>query len=67
MESASLHEQRERDAAIARAMSRPESDPNFDGRHCVEEDCGDAIPEGRLALGKIRCITCQQAKEKRRA
>jgi RNA polymerase-binding transcription factor DksA len=31
------------------------------------EDCGDEIPIGRLDLGRIRCIACQEALERRRA
>ncbi len=31
---------------------------------CV--DCGEDIPEGRLNLGKIRCIYCQEEKERRK-
>ena len=47
----------------ARGKSAPESHPDFDGQHCVEESCGVEIPVGRLALGKVRCIDCQQLKE----
>lgn len=48
-----------RDANIAaiRARNLPETHPNFDGEHCV--DCDDDIPDGRLKLGKIRCVSCQ--------
>ena len=31
-----------------RALAKPESHPDFDGRHCV--DCGEAIPKPRLTL-----------------
>jgi RNA polymerase-binding transcription factor DksA len=31
------------------------------------EDCGDEIPLARLNLGKIRCVHCQGALERRRA
>lgn len=53
------------DAAIeqARRANAPESHPDFDGESCVE--CGDTIPEGRLALGKVRCVTCQSKIELR--
>lgn len=68
MENASALEQMHRDQALAAIQSYAlEADPAFDGVHCIEEDCGDAIPGARLALGKIRCITCQSAREKRRA
>lgn len=68
MEMAAQLEQQQRDAAITR-QSRAvlhESDPGFDGANCVEVDCGEAIPAARLALGKIRCVACQAAREKRR-
>lgn len=46
--------------------NKPEQTQNPDGtwphNECI--DCGDPIPEGRLALGKIRCIDCQELKEK---
>lgn len=35
-----------------------ETHPDFDGVHCV--DCDDEIPEGRLALNKVRCVHCQE-------
>lgn len=38
---------------------------NWPITECV--DCGDDIPEGRLEMGKIRCVHCQEAKEKREA
>ncbi len=43
--------------AAARRANAPESHPDFDGESCLE--CGDTIPEQRLALGKIRCVHCQ--------
>jgi hypothetical protein len=52
------------DANIARvrAAAAPETNPDFDGETCVA--CGtDMIPE-RLAMGRIRCVLCQTAKEK---
>lgn len=55
----------EKDIANARAGAAPESDPRFDGKSCVEEDCGVAIPAGRLALGRIRCVECQELIERR--
>ncbi len=44
-----------------RALAKPESHPDFDGRHCVE--CAEVIPGPRLALGKVRCVICQQRLE----
>ena len=49
----------------ARGKSAPERHPDFDGEHCV--DCEESILAGRLALGKVRCVECQQVLEKRRA
>ena len=54
----------------ARKANAPEYDPSFDGIHCI--DCIDngippekaVIPQGRLALHKIRCIDCQTQYEK---
>lgn len=43
--------------AAARRANRPESHPDFDGESCL--DCGDTIPDQRLAMGKIRCVRCQ--------
>jgi RNA polymerase-binding transcription factor DksA len=50
--------------ARAQALAAPELDPSFDGVHCV--DGGEEIPEARLALGKIRCVSCQTALERTR-
>lgn len=45
----------------ARAGAKPEQTQNADGTWPRTEcDCGDPIPQARLALGKIRCISCQQ-------
>ncbi len=49
----------------ALGKSAPESHPDFDGKHCVEEDCGVVMPPGRLALGRVRCVECQHRLEKR--
>lgn len=53
----------ERSLADARAKVAPESDPRFDGKHCVE--CEEEIPPARLAMGKVRCVVCQSDQEKR--
>ena len=47
---------------VQRSKESPPSD--FDGRHCTE--CGNEIPEGRLATGAFRDITCQERMEKAR-
>lgn len=44
-----------------RAKLAPETDPNFDGEHCL--DCEEEIPIERLALGKIFCFDCQTIKD----
>ena len=48
----------------ALGKSGPESHPDFDGVHCVEPDCEIEIPTARLALGKVRCVDCQELLEK---
>lgn len=52
---------------LARKKAAPEQVPLADGTYaqtdCVE--CGNEIGEGRLKLGKLRCIECQRALEKR--
>ena len=40
-----------------RLRTAPEIHRGFDGRTCV--DCGDAIPEKRLAMKRVRCVACQ--------
>jgi len=49
-----------------RALAGPESHPDFDGVHCVEEDCGVEIPAARLALGYVRCVDCKTRLEAQR-
>ena len=50
----------------ARGKSAPEKHPDFDGKHCVEPDCGVEIPAVRLNMGKIRCVDCQLLRERRK-
>jgi len=45
----------------ARGKSAPETHPDFDGEHCIA--CGADIPKERVALGRIKCVGCQQAIE----
>lgn len=52
-----------REAAIARARQAEAVPKDFDGESCT--DCGLEIPKGRLALGKFRCVHCQELKDKR--
>lgn len=49
-------------AEHARSMLAPK---HFDGKHCVDEECGEPIAEGRLALGLFRCIHCAERLELR--
>lgn len=48
------------------SKNKPEQVQNPDGTwpHTECVDCDDEIPQGRLALGKIRCIDCQEIKER---
>lgn len=45
-----------------RSQVGPETHPDFDGQHCVI--CEEPIPVARLALGKVRCVYCQEYLEK---
>lgn len=55
-------ENEERALANVRARMIPETDPDFDGKNCIE--CGNSIPPRRLDMQKIRCVGCQDAKER---
>ncbi len=52
--------------AAARSLSKPEQVRSEDGTWPVPDcvDCGGEIPPGRLNLGRIRCVYCQEACEK---
>ena len=54
--------------ALRRALgkSKPETHPDYDGEHCVDENCGIVIPAARRALGKVRCVECQSLLERSR-
>ena len=67
IERAEELERAEREEALRKAARAcaPEFHQFFDGKHCIEDDCGEEIPPGRLALGKIRCVTCQWIKERK--
>lgn len=56
-------EQRQRDQAISAALDRARpTGPSL--THC--KDCEGEIPAARQALGgKVRCVPCQSAAEKR--
>lgn len=59
------------DESLKQAMKRaaPEQVKKKNGKWETEEciDCGEPIGTVRLTLGKVRCILCQEALEKRRA
>lgn len=40
---------------------RPEKHPDFNGKDCII--CEEPLPELRIAMGRIRCVACQQRKE----
>lgn len=48
--------------ATAAKSVAPEYDPTFNGLNCV--DCGEVIPAPRLAMGKVRCMECQDFLER---
>jgi RNA polymerase-binding transcription factor DksA len=64
MEMAEQLDQSFRDKALADVRARVnEAVPqDFDGKHCVA--CDDKIPKARLALGKFRCVACQELIER---
>lgn len=51
--------------SLARTLNKPETHPEFDGKHCV--DCDTEIPLKRLELHRVRCVDCQSLLEERRA
>ncbi len=56
---------RDADIGRARAGAARETHRDFDGKHCVEADCGAELPQARLDLGRIRCVSCQELLENR--
>lgn len=64
---ASQSEQLCTEAAVAaqRLKSAPEQTRNADGSwtylDCI--DCGEPLVEGRLLMGRVRCILCQEELE----
>lgn len=48
--------------ARARGKSASETHPDFNGLNCV--DCGECIHPARLAMGKVRCVECQDFLER---
>lgn len=49
-------------------LAAPEQERDAEGNWQVTEclDCGEEIEEGRLNLGKVRCLRCQETLEKKR-
>jgi RNA polymerase-binding transcription factor DksA len=64
VDAAQMQQDRTNQDAIDRVRAQlvPETHPDFDGVHCI--DGGEVIPPARLALGKIRCVNCQELKER---
>ena len=58
---------REAKEAEIRQKLKPEQVQNDDGtwphEFCVE--CGDDLPLGRIELGRIRCVVCQEKIERK--
>lgn len=50
--------------ASVRSRLAPQTHPDFDGKHCVDEMCGEEIPKARLDMGRIRCTECESRLEK---
>mgnify|MGYP001395007076 CR=1 FL=1 len=46
-----------------KAKVAKETHPDFDGESCI--DCGEEIPKLRLSMGRIRCVYCQEALERK--
>ncbi len=46
-----------------KAKVAKETHPDFDGESCI--DCGEEIPQLRLSMGRIRCVYCQEALERK--
>ena len=55
--------QRNAGIAIARRQMVAQSDPNFDGEHCI--DCDEKIAPQRLLLKRMRCTACESLVERR--
>ena len=65
--AAELTQQRTDDAILeARRLTLPQQVRNDDGSWPQPDcdDCGNDIPEGRLLMGKIRCVYCQDRRER---
>jgi RNA polymerase-binding transcription factor DksA len=47
----------------SQAEMAQQTDPDFDGVHCL--DCDAGIPAGRITLGRMRCVDCQDVLERK--
>lgn len=60
-----LHEAfRDKALANVRAKANEAVPQDWDGETCYERGC--VIPKARLALGKFRCVACQEIIERGR-
>lgn len=47
----------------SQAAMAQQTDPDFDGVNCL--DCDADIPATRIALGRMRCVDCQDVLERK--
>lgn len=67
LDNAGVLTQQLADAAVAEAQRAiaPQQVQGIDGSWPNPEcECGEPIPEGRLRLGRIRCVDCQDHLER---
>lgn len=56
---------REEAVRVALQQDVPQRHAMFDGQHCVE--CEVALPAVRLQMQRVRCVTCQEEMDQRKA
>lgn len=61
-----LERQRRDEAARVAATKAALAEGTFDGKHCIEEDCGEELPALRLAEHRMLCTSCQARRETQR-
>lgn len=61
-EQAQIRHQQE-EAARIKATKTALASGDFDGKHCIVEDCGDELPPLRLAEHRMMCTSCQSRRE----
>lgn len=37
---------------------------NFDGKHCIDAECGEPLPATRIIEHRMLCTSCQSLREK---